>query len=86
MSATQDYVALDWIKGEIAKTLEQAQFAEQTPTRQKRLCEITGSRFRKTMASKPDFLLLKVRGPKVLCVSEAHFKFGPCLKASHLAG
>ena len=27
MSATQDYVALDWIKGEIAKTLEQAQFA-----------------------------------------------------------
>jgi chemosensory pili system protein ChpA (sensor histidine kinase/response regulator) len=27
MSATQDYVALDWIKGEIAQTLEQAQFA-----------------------------------------------------------
>ncbi len=27
MSATQDYVALDWIKGEIAQTLEQAQYA-----------------------------------------------------------
>ncbi len=27
MSATQDYVALDWIKGEISQTLEQAQFA-----------------------------------------------------------
>jgi len=27
MSATQDYVALDWIKGEVTKTLEQAQFA-----------------------------------------------------------
>ncbi len=27
MSATQDYVALDWIRGEIAKTLEQARHA-----------------------------------------------------------
>ena len=27
MSATQDYVALDWIKGEVSKTLEQAQYA-----------------------------------------------------------
>jgi chemosensory pili system protein ChpA (sensor histidine kinase/response regulator) len=27
MSATQNYVALDWIKGEIAQTLEQAQYA-----------------------------------------------------------
>jgi len=27
MSATQDYVALDWIKGEISQTLEQAQYA-----------------------------------------------------------
>jgi chemosensory pili system protein ChpA (sensor histidine kinase/response regulator) len=27
MSATQDYVALDWIKGEIFQTLEQAQYA-----------------------------------------------------------
>ena len=27
MGATQDYVALDWIKGEISQTLEQAQFA-----------------------------------------------------------
>ena len=27
MSATQDYVALDWIKGEITQTLERAQYA-----------------------------------------------------------
>ena len=27
MSATQDYVALDWIKAEISQTLEQAQHA-----------------------------------------------------------
>ena len=27
MSTTQDFVALDWIKGEISQTLEQAQFA-----------------------------------------------------------
>ena len=47
MSATQDYVALDWIKGEVSQTLDQARHAleaaaespDDTPTLRWRPCE-----------------------------------------------